>query len=94
MTARTSGDIDYRFKVILLGDSKVGKTSIMRRIVDETFNMKYSETDYFDTVNKRLIINDEHFVLLQIFDTAGLDRYDSLSGSYINGASGFIIVFD
>jgi GTPase SAR1 family protein len=41
-----------------------------------------------------MFINNEHNVLLQIFDTAGLDRYDSLSGSYFQGASGFVIVFD
>jgi GTP-binding protein EngB required for normal cell division len=38
---RTSMDFNYRFKVILLGDSKVGKSSIVRRSVDETFNLKY-----------------------------------------------------
>jgi GTPase SAR1 family protein len=38
---RTSMDFNYRFKVILLGDSKVGKSSIVRRSVEETFNLKY-----------------------------------------------------
>jgi len=47
---RLSTEYNYRFKVILLGDSKVGKSSIVRRIVDETFNLKYQETAYFDTV--------------------------------------------
>lgn len=79
---RQSADLDFRFKVILLGDSKVGKSCIVRRIVDETFNMKYSETHIFDLVNKRMMVDDQYNVLLQIFDTAGLDRYDSLSGSY------------
>lgn len=64
-TSRSSNDLDYRFKVILLGDSKVGKSSIVRRIVDQTFNLKYSETPFFDTVNKRLLVNNgEHHVLL------------------------------
>ena len=44
-------------------------------------------------VNKRLQVGDSH-ILLHIYDTAGLDRYDSLSGSYFQGASGFVIVFD
>ena len=57
-TSRTSNDLDFRFKVILLGDSKVGKTSIVRRLVDHSFNLKYDETTYFDTVNKRLVVND------------------------------------
>ena len=89
-----SSDLDFRFKVILLGDSSVGKSSIVRRLVDQTFNMKYDETPFFDTVNKKWYLNDGTSVLLQIFDTAGLDRFDSLSGSYFQGASGFVIIFD
>lgn len=41
-----------------------------------------------------MLVNDEDIVMLQIFDTAGLDRYDSLQGSYFKGANGFVIVFD
>ena len=72
----------------------MGKTSIVRRIVDEPFNLKYQETAFFDTVNKRVIVNMDEVVLLHIYDTAGLDRYNSLQGSYFHGASGFILVFD
>lgn len=62
--------------------------------MDEGFNLKYNETSYFDTVNKRIRLTDQTELLLQIFDTAGLDRYDSLSANYFKGASGFIVVFD
>lgn len=41
LSNRVSSDISHRFKVILLGDSKVGKTSIIRQLVEETFNRKY-----------------------------------------------------
>lgn len=86
--------MDYRFKVVLLGDSKVGKTSIVRQLETQTFNNRYNETALYDIVNLRLFIEGQFNVLLQVFDTAGLDRYDSLSGSYFNGASGFVIIFD
>jgi GTPase SAR1 family protein len=61
---RISKDLDYRFKVILLGDSKVGKSSIVNRIVEEGFNLKYNETTFFDTVNKKLRVNNQYDVLL------------------------------
>ena len=73
-----STDYNYRFKVILLGDSKVGKSSLVRRLVDESFNTRYEETAFYDTVTKRVMTKDGDVVLLHIFDTAGLDRFDSL----------------
>jgi small GTP-binding protein len=82
------------FKVILLGDSKVGKSSLVRRLVDESFNNRYEETAFYDTVTKRVMVDDGDVLLLHIFDTAGLDRFNSLQGSYFQGASGFVIVFD
>jgi Ras-related protein Rab-1A len=89
-----STDYNYRFKVILLGDSKVGKSSLVKRLVDESFNNRYEETAFYDTVHKRVMTKDGDVVMLHIFDTAGLDRFDSLQGSYFQGASGFVIVFD
>ena len=91
---RQSVECNHRFKVILLGDSKVGKSSIVRRLVDESFNNRYEETTFYDIANKKIMTEDGDVVLLQIFDTAGLDRFDSLQGSYFQGASGFVIVFD
>ena len=64
LTMRISKDLDYRFKVILLGDSKVGKSSIVNRVVEEGFNLKYNETTFFDTVNKKLRVNNQYDVLL------------------------------
>lgn len=80
--------------MVLLGDSKVGKTSIVRRLVEETFNLKYESTQNFDTVDKKWYLNNGTCIVLQIWDTAGLDRYNSLQDSYFNGASGFVVIFD
>ena len=91
---RKSGDHDYRFKVVLLGDSKVGKTSIVRRLVEEAFNLKYEGTQNFDTVDKKWFLDNGTSIVLQIWDTAGLDRYNSLQDSYFNGATGFMVIFD
>ena len=54
--------------------------------MDQNFNMKYIETTNVDTVDKKWFMNDGTCVQLNIFDTAGLDRFGSLSGSYFNGA--------
>lgn len=50
--------------------------------MDESFNNHYEETAFYDTVTKRVMAKDGEVVLLHIFDTAGLDRFDSLQGSY------------
>ena len=91
---RISADYNFIFKVILLGDSKVGKSSLVKRLIDESFNNKYEETTHYDTVLKRVMTEDGDVVMLHIFDTAGLDRFDSLQGIYFKGAQGFVIVFD
>ena len=61
-----------------MGDSRVGKSSLVKRLIDESFNNKYEETTHYDTVLKKVMTEDGDVVMLHIFDTAGLDRFDSL----------------
>jgi len=80
-------------KVILLGDSGVGKTSLMDRFVNKKFSAQYKATIGADFLTKEVEI-DERLVTLQIWDTAGQERFQSLGNSFYRGADCCILVFD
>ncbi|XP_073155781.1 ras-related protein Rab7-like [Henckelia pumila] len=80
-------------KIILLGDSGVGKTSLMNQYVSKKFSPYYKATIGADFVTKELTIN-EKFVTLQIWDTAGQERFNSLGVSFYRGADCCILVYD
>lgn len=83
----------YLFKTILIGNSGVGKTSLMKRYTDETYNFTQSSTIGVDFKIKSVEVNGEK-VKLQIWDTAGQERFRAIISNYYRGAHGIIIVFD
>ncbi len=83
----------YIFKIILIGDSNIGKTSIINRYIHNTFNDKYICTIGVDFMMKTLVV-EETQIKLQIWDTAGMERYKQLTTSYYKGSHSAIIVFD
>eukprot|EP01104_Vermistella_antarctica_P014908 TRINITY_DN4782_c0_g1_i1.p1 TRINITY_DN4782_c0_g1~~TRINITY_DN4782_c0_g1_i1.p1 ORF type:complete len:207 (-),score=66.10 TRINITY_DN4782_c0_g1_i1:177-797(-) len=80
-------------KVILLGDSGVGKTSLMDRYVNKKWTAQYKATIGADFLTKEVEV-DEMLVTLQIWDTAGQERFQSLGNSFYRGADCCILVFD
>jgi len=81
-------------KVILLGNSGVGKTCILNRYVDNTFNSNtYKATIGTDFKLKELVIDGQP-VTLQIWDTAGQERFQSLGEIFHRGANICLLVFD
>ena len=88
-----SSKYEYLFKIILIGNSGVGKSSIMQRYMKQTFNSNYKITIGVDFLMKSLKINDE-IVKLQVWDTAGQEKYRSMTSSYYRGAHVALIVFD
>ena len=88
-----SQDYDYLFKVLLLGDSGVGKSSLILRYTDETFNSKLVNSIGVDFKMKKKEI-DGKIIKIQIWDTAGHERFRSITYSYYRGANSIIIVFD
>ena len=93
MTDLMSQDYDYLFKVLLLGDSGVGKSSLILRYTDETFNSKLVNSIGVDFKMKKKEINRK-IIKIQIWDTAGHERFRSITYSYYRGANSIIIVFD
>lgn len=80
-------------KVLLIGNSSVGKTSLLTRIVDDHFVSSYKSTIGTDMKSKDVLI-DNTLVTLQLYDTAGAERFKSLSSSYYRGSSIVFFVFD
>ncbi|XP_031429767.1 ras-related protein ORAB-1-like isoform X2 [Clupea harengus] len=86
-------ECDYLFKLLLIGDSGVGKTCLVLRFKDDTFTESYISTMGFD-LNIRTIEMHGKIVKLQIWDTGGQERFNSVTSSYYRGAHGIIIVYD
>ena len=84
---------DLKIRVMLIGDSNVGKTSIIKRYCKNQFSPSYISTVGIDFETKYLKINGK-MVNLQIWDTAGQERYKVLAKNYFKNSDGFIIVYD
>lgn len=80
-------------KVIILGDSGVGKTSLMNQYVSKRFSNQYKATIGADFLTKEIILEDK-LVTLQIWDTAGQERFQSLGVAFYRGADACILVYD
>ena len=85
--------INIQFKVILLGDVGVGKTTIFERYVHSKKNETYNPTISANVDVKTMVLNANTHVQMQIFDTAGQEIYRSTTKNYIIGAKGVIIVY-
>ena len=83
----------YSYKVILIGDSKVGKTSLIIRFCKDKYEENSVSTIGIDT-QKKYIKKDDKKIELQIWDTAGQERFRSLAKSSCNQMDGIIFVFD
>ncbi|KPI93255.1 Ras-related protein Rab-7a [Papilio machaon] len=80
-------------KVIILGDSGVGKTSLMNQFVNKKFSNQYKATIGADFLTKEVIV-DDRIVTMQIWDTAGQERFQSLGMAFFRGADCCVLVFD
>lgn len=80
-------------KVIILGDSGVGKTSLMNQFVNKKFSNQYKATIGADFLTKEIMV-DNRVVTLQIWDTAGQERFQSLGVAFYRGADCCVLVYD
>lgn len=84
---------EITLKVIIIGDPSVGKTSLQTRIIEDVFKPKYSTTLGVDFSFKEINVKGSK-VKLQIWDTAGQEKYRSLITTYYRHTDGIIMVFD
>ena len=86
-------DYDFIFKVLLLGNSDVGKSSLLLRYVDSVWNDAFVPTIGVDFKVKTLEINNKR-VKMQIWDTAGQERFRTVVSTYFRGAHGILLLYD
>ena len=86
-------EYDYLFKLIIVGDTNVGKTNIMSKYIKDQFNITSKSTIGVEFGTKILEIDNKK-VKAQIWDTAGQERYKSITSAYYKGAKGAFIVYD
>eukprot|EP00745_Piridium_sociabile_P016807 TRINITY_DN25053_c0_g1_i1.p1 TRINITY_DN25053_c0_g1~~TRINITY_DN25053_c0_g1_i1.p1 ORF type:complete len:210 (-),score=64.63 TRINITY_DN25053_c0_g1_i1:276-905(-) len=84
---------DYLFKLLLIGDSGVGKTCLLFRFSEDAFNSTFISTIGID-FKIRTIELDGKKIKLQIWDTAGQERFRTITTAYYRGAMGIMLVYD
>ncbi len=84
---------DFKFKICLLGEKSVGKTSLVYRFVDNKFQEDYKATLGANILQKHLEI-DGHSVSFNIWDLSGQDSFKKLRKLYLEGSKGALVIFD
>ena len=86
-------EYDYLFKVVLIGDSGVGKSNLLSRFTRNEFNLESKSTIGVEFATKS-IKTDGKTIKAQIWDTAGQERYRAITSAYYRGAVGALLVYD
>ena len=86
-------DIQHLFKIIVIGDSSVGKTNLLSRFVKNQFSSDSKPTIGVDFATKTVSI-DRKNIKVQVWDTAGQERFKAFSSAYYNGSHAAIVVYD
>ena len=84
---------EEKFKVVVVGDSGVGKTNLIKRFISNEFNLDSKATVGVEFISKNYKINNK-IIKIEIWDTAGQERYKSIASAYYKGAKGAMIVYD
>ncbi len=85
---------NFEFKVILIGESGVGKSSIMTKFITNEFKSAYQSTLGIEFKVKEMLIDNEIYARLRIWDTCGQERFRAITRQYFQNAQGVLLVFD
>ena len=85
---------EFLYKILLLGDTQVGKSSFLMRYIDNTFQESYLSTVGLDFKVKNVQLDDGNTYRVQIWDTAGQDRFHAITRNYFKNAHGIILIYD
>ena len=88
-----SNQYDLLVKLLLIGDSGVGKSAILTRFADDSFTQSFITTIGIDFKIRTIIIDGKR-IKLQIWDTAGQERFKTITTAYYRGAMGILLVYD
>lgn len=86
-------EYDYLFKVVLIGDSGVGKSNLLSRFTRNEFNLESKSTIGVEFATRSIKV-DQKTIKAQIWDTAGQERYRAITSAYYRGAVGALLVYD
>lgn len=84
---------EFKYKIIVVGDSGVGKTNLIQRFINNSFSHDTKATVGVEFKSKNFLINNEIFNI-EIWDTAGQERYKSITSTYYKGAKAGILIYD
>ncbi|KAG0206489.1 Ras- protein Rab-11A [Mortierella sp. GBA30] len=87
-------DYDYLFKIVLIGESSVGKTNILSRFTQNEFTLESKSTIGIEFATAKSIEIDGKVLKAQIWDTAGQERYRAITAAFYRGAVGALLVYD
>ncbi|CAH9135514.1 unnamed protein product [Cuscuta epithymum] len=90
---KAQDEYDYLFKLVLIGDSGVGKSNLLSRFTKNEFNLESKSTIGVEFATKSLTV-DGKVIKAQIWDTAGQERYRAITSAYYRGAVGALLVYD
>eukprot|EP00921_Rhytidocystis_pertsovi_P012904 GHVQ01020953.1.p1 GENE.GHVQ01020953.1~~GHVQ01020953.1.p1 ORF type:complete len:231 (+),score=24.52 GHVQ01020953.1:399-1091(+) len=94
MTQRQDEYYDYLYKIVLIGDSCVGKSNLLSRFTRDEFNLETKSTIGVEFATKSIHLEDGKVIKAQIWDTAGQERYRAITSAYYRGAVGALLVYD
>ena len=89
-----STDTDLVYKILLLGDSEVGKSCFLMRYADNVFVDNYITTIGLDYKLKYVQLDSGQVIKVQLWDTAGQDRYRTIAKNYYKGSHGILLLYD